>query len=476
MNMMKRLVSIGLVSLFFFGCAPKAVVRLLRPGELNLRDVSKIVILDFNTIQMGSKTRLPVGKDILELAKKSFVDCFYSAPFYTLVDLNMERCVTGKQCNIQKKYRADALLYGTVWWEITDEFDNFKPDSMRLSQWRMKSYPCGKDKKGNTKYCSKPLTTETHDEFYRRNYRAVAASLVISLYVYKFHPDGRIEKITQVMELVREKAKIENGEFKLESPRIIGAEAQTDKMATLKGKAGQAAGAGQASSGLSDVFGGINRWMSSSGSSDRTGQPKVIRVERKVDTIPTDLEFKIRLTDTVNRELQRRIAPHFDTFEIPIPLQTDTKINTLVQAQAYSALGKYLIEEKLAQRDPDAADMLYNVDLDGAGKRVVEKMHRQELAKEGKPDAPLPPEELKRQTDKYLSDHVWDLYMAALSFEATGDFGRALEMYLQVFKKYKNEDQRFADGIGRCLMATGMAYRVDWQHKSRREAGNANKL
>jgi hypothetical protein len=58
----------------------------------------------------------------------------------------------------------------------------------------------------------------------------------------------------------------------------------------------------------------------------------------------------IRPSDTVNRELQQRIAPHYDTYKIPIPPQMDTKINTLVQAQAYSALGKYLIEEKVTQR------------------------------------------------------------------------------------------------------------------------------
>ncbi|MFA7065142.1 MAG: hypothetical protein WC177_06630, partial [Bacilli bacterium] len=76
------------------GCVQKAKISVLQPGELKLTGVSKIALLDFNTIPstLGGGV-FAANQETCCLARQTVADVFYKDPFYALVDLPLERSI-----------------------------------------------------------------------------------------------------------------------------------------------------------------------------------------------------------------------------------------------------------------------------------------------------------------------------------------------------------------------------------------------
>jgi tetratricopeptide (TPR) repeat protein len=455
------------------GCAPKALIQIKSPGELNLEGVSKIAIVDFNTIKSSpSSGRFAVDQATIDLAKKSLTDVFYRTPFYSLVDLSLEKRLDPDGL-VRRKTRFDAVLCGTVWWQTSGEYRNFKPDKSGLSKWKTVRYVCGRDKNGRAQYCHKDIITDQKDEFFKNYYRAVSATLMLALNVYRLNADGqdgRIEKVTEVFEIAKEHAFIQNGAFYLSKPVIFGDKGKKDRAETLKGE-----------NDLTATFTNFIDNLQGKGQKKISGD---VEVTHRLTTIPSSLEFKIALMDTIQKKLQEKIAPHYEEFEVSIPLQSDQKTSALLRTSAFQAMIKYIISTRLAGGYRDFEHYFYDVDFQKGAEKVIKRKRRQEYAEackgkstgDIKPYEPISKKELQEKADDYLGDRTDDIYNLALAFEAIGEYDRALEIYRFAFERYEAADQAFADGIGRCMLALDMADQITEEMRTKMKATRRNRL
>ncbi len=427
------------------GCVKKAKIDIVRPGEMKLTDVSKIALLDFNTIAPAPGYGIyAADRTTCGLARTVVADVLYREPFYQLVDFGLEDVARAKNPGAKLQTRADAFLYGRVWWQAAPEFDNFVPDKMALEEWGMQRYVCGRDGNGNPQYCTARLTRKVQDEFFKRSYRATNAALMLGLSVYRLQKNGQVTKLSTVFEIARHPAIISNGEFS-DSLEIVGKAQTQDRAATLKTKSG------------------LDQFMDFIGV-ETTAEAKDFdqkETAKGQETIPTALECKTRLCNELSGELARLIAPRTESFDVAIA-GFDQKSQKLIIESAFVGLVKYVGEGKLAGGNPEIAEYFYATDFIGGARELARREHKAEweAGKKSEPYKPLTGEELDKEALDYLSGHAGDIYNFGLAFEALGDFERALEIYRFGFSRFKTTDQDYADGIGRCLFALDMADRV----------------
>jgi tetratricopeptide (TPR) repeat protein len=448
------------------GCVQKATISVLQPGELKLTGVSKIALLDFNTIpsRVGAGV-FAADRATCRLARQTVADVFYKDPFYALVDLPLERQISRQATGSQLKSRLDAVLYGRVWWQVGEEYLNYMPSKMRLTSWKNIRYVCGHDDDGDPIYCTRKVTTKARDVFYQKRYRAQKATLMMGLSVYRLDRNGHVEKLTHVFEVASRPAYIVNGEF---SQRLELAEDQDApaKVKTLK-------------TGEGGFMSGLSSFMASVGLERHEEVKAELDACTPVDvcTMPVDLESQVQMCSQIGARLQHLIAPHRE--DIPVAVAgLDKKTKTLMAAEAYMGNVKYIARSKLARGHDDIAIDFYDVDLVEGAKKVIARTRRadyekslaEEPSETAEPYVPLSEEELLEEADAYLEDHAKDLYNMALSLEALGDFERALEIYRFVFQRYENTDQQFADGMGRCLLALDMADRLTEEEMAKIQA------
>lgn len=458
----------GILLIVFFGCAPRLKLQVKAPGELNIQGVSKIAVLGFNTIKGDPGAgQYAADKSVQELARRSLMDVLYDPPFYSLVDLDLEGWLD-RDDRIKRSSRFDGLIYGKLWWQVSPEYRNVKPAVHELRKWHMVKYVCGYDRKKNPQYCKSEVTTQTQEEYHPYRYRAVKASLMLSLSLYQLNADsmdGKLKKLTQVTEISCQEAVIENGDIRLTGPLLLGA------------KKGEGDGSGGSQKGFSDF---LNAFLKD----DKNKAADEIKKTANIQTIPTDIEFAAGSSGTIQRLFQRSAAPHFVDFEVEMPMLADSTTAMLLQTNAYRAAVRHIIFSRLSSGYPEYCDMFYDGNFSEAAQKVTAKLHEDEFKKESlkaPPDkkpvyATLSPEELKNKTEKYLKDHTTDIYLLGLAVEALGDFERALEVYRFGFYKLAPTDQGFADGIGRCLSAMNMANTLSEQVKKMREARKESNL
>jgi len=454
------------------GCVQKAKISVLQPGELKLTGVSKIALLDFNTIPstLGGGV-FAADKETCRLARQTVADVFYQDPFYALVDLPLERQIKKTASGVKLKSRLNAVMYGRVWWQVSDEYRNYVPSKMSLKTWKTVRYVCGHDDKGRPQYCTKRLTTHAKDVFYEKRYRARKATLMMGLSVYHVDRNGHVNKVTHVFEVATRPAFIINGEFSTKL-QILDEEKDAGKVQTLKTDEGGFI------SGFSSFMGsiGLNKEKDARADLDAC-------VARDVCTMPVSVESQAVMCEEIGTRLQRLIAPHRE--DIPVAVAgLDKKTKTLISAEAYMGNVKYLSRAKLAQGYDDLAVIFYDVDFEEAAKQVLARQHKAEYEESTRdkapedisPYEPLSAKELTEEADDYLEDHVDDIYNMALSLEAVGDFERALEIYRFGFERYENTDQNYADGLGRCLLALDMADRLTEEEMAKIEAREKSTL
>ncbi len=457
---------IVLIMALSVGCVQKAKISVLQPGELKLTGVSKIALLDFNTIPSGlGSGAFAADQETCRLARQTVADVFYKDPFYSLVDLPLERQISSQIAQSRLKSRLDAVMYGRVWWQVADEYRNYLPSKMRLESWKNIRYVCGHDSDGNPIYCNQKVTTKAKDVFYEKRYRAQKATLMMGLSVYRLDRNGHVEKVTHVFEVASRPAFIVNGDFS-ERLELTTARKVAGKIKTLS------TDEGGFMSGLSSFMGSMGLGGQKEAKADLDACTTV-----DVCAMPVDLESQVEMCGEIGARLQNLIAPHRE--DIPVAVAgLDKKTKTLISAEAYMGNVKYIVRAKLAQGYEDIAVDFYDVDFVEAAKQVIARTHRADYeesirGKEAgtvKPYEPLAEDELLEEADDYLEDHVKDLYNMALSLEALGDFERALEIYRFAFDRYESEDQNYADGLGRCLLALDMADRLTEEEMAKIQA------
>ncbi len=445
---------------FSVGCVQKAKISMLQPGELKLAGVSKIAMLDFNTISTGKGPGMfAASKETCRLAQQTVADVFYKDPFYALVDLSLERHIKREVPTTRLNSRLDAVMYGRVWWQMTDEYYNYIPSKTNLRSWKKVQYVCGYNDEGKPYYCTVTLPTKTWDVFFEERYRTQKASLMMGLSVYRLDRNGQVEKLTHVFEVASRPAFLVNGKFSERLDLAIGKKiaAKIKALATDEG------------GGFFDFF--------------TTDEDKDLKADLDAGTgidlctLPVALESQAEMCREIGAELQHLIAPHRAELAVPVA-GGDKKIKALIAAEAFMGGVKYLARKKLGQGSRDAAEAFYDVECLEAAKKVIARSHRAdyEASIQGKkpeavkPYKPLGEKVLRKKARDYLEDHVDDLYNMALSLEALGDFERALEIYRFAFENYENEDQNYADGIGRCLLALDMADRLTEEEMAKIQA------
>ncbi|WP_432736952.1 hypothetical protein [Maridesulfovibrio sp. FT414] len=451
------------------GCTQKVKINLIKPGEIKISGLSKIAVLPFNSV----KPNIAAGKycatqRVCDLTRRCVTDTLYTEPYFQLVDLDIEETLTQINKGARPENRLDGILYGQVWWQVSDEYKNFSPCKMNLRKWRTVKYVCGTNDDGSVRYCTTTITTQDKDEFYKAHYRAVTATLMMSLNLYRLTPNGQVEKVAQIFEVGRKPAVIYNGAYSTEL-KLIGFEEAKDRTATLK-----------TSDGF--TFAALSEMLGVSAKSDEKSTLDT-EVSQNNDSIPAALNLKNSLAQAVANRLKMVIQPHSEPFDI-VMHGKDKKSQTMFMTQAYRGLTKYLAL-KIADNNGDLADTLLEdlVFEDVAKEALLRKLKAEHEAKQAELPAEqrqpfVAPEEaeLTKDAKSYLDGMTSDIYNMALALEGLGDFDRSLEIYRYAFNEYENTDQDIADGIGRCSLALDMAVRVDEAVGAKEDAKNNTRL
>jgi len=449
--------------LFIVSCAPPTTKVSMRvPGELNLKGVSKIAIIGFNTIDESAELgKFAADGSTLALAKGAVEDVFYREPCYSVVDLEVEKYIKRNMRNVKTpEQKFNALLYGKVWWQLGKEHRNILPSKVTLTEWGTEQKRCG-EVSGKPIYCPHRYTLKTKEVVVEEKYRAVDATLMVSLSIYSTDlQDRSIKKITQTFEVAKREAIIKKGEFNVAS-EIVGFTENKDKLATLKAQE-------------TPMFGFISKSLGLQKEGKKvTGD---LTVSEKLLTIPTSLEAKTVMLDSVIGQFNKAVAPHRE--DIPVLLKTnDRKITELILYSAYNSARKYIVETVLSGGSDKAAQVFYEdpspegfveaatTAMKDRRKAVFEKEQAQKAEKDRQaykePDA----KKLQEEVEKFLKDNIDYFYSYALAEEAIGNYTRALSIWRFAFG-YRPTTQEFADGIGRCMLA------LDYNSKLKEEIDN----
>ena len=521
----------------FSGCTPKVKIKLLAPGDIKISGISKIAILPFNSIDSNLDGKYTADKRACELARRCVANALYSEPYFQLVDLDLEKKLVKIDHTAKPKNRLDGILYGKVWWQISDEYENYMPSKMPLSRWVVRRYVCGKTDKGKPIYCTAKLTTQVKDEFYKSHYRTVTASLMMSLSVYRLSARGQIEKVAQVFEIAKKPAIISNGHFSTDV-ELIGFEKSKNRFETLKTEEGFSMPdfSGMTSSRKSkdapqektvqdtttadktksapapvDLKDSLTnalgfslklllppsiRSVASQPKSAEIVQPKKEQsinvpgkttldkgVTNKSESIPDQLGMKNDLADAVGTRLKGLIQPHSEEFDIAMH-GLDKKTQTMFLTESFRGLSKYLALTITNKDEALSRELLDSLEFEKVTKEMLIKKMKAEYAEK---QAELPaekripfvqpdPTDLASSADSYLDKHLDEIYNLGLAFEGIGDFERSLEIYRFAFNKYANTNQDFADGIGRCTLALDMNVRNCEAYKAIEDAQEMAKL
>ncbi|MDK2955713.1 MAG: hypothetical protein PWQ57_1209 [Desulfovibrionales bacterium] len=498
-----------LVVMLSSGCVQKVKIKMLQPGELKLSGVSKIALLSFNSIKpdvaMGS---FAADRRTCELARQTVADVLSSEPHYQLVDLDVERSIARINSAARPESRLDAVLYGRVWWQVSDENKNFEPAKINLRAWTVRKYVCGHTD-GKPVYCTAELTTKRWDEFYQSKYRAVTASLMLGLSLYRVDKNGRVAKVAHTFVIAKRPAMMFNGEYS-KTLELLNVKAGTDRTSILKGEDVEASGAEpdseqngvgasvtqgsadlaqstaqgpvplQLVGGVIALTGGIIGAAASTveavgdiGNAEAdepatSGKSQLEKgVVRNEDSVPPELAAEDELLSSVANRLKAMIQPHSVDFDVVVAGQ-DKKTKTLLITEAYAGAAKYLSTKIMGGYRDLAAEMMDTMDFEGAARQVVlrdlKKDHDADQADKAPeartPFVPPADEDLARMARNHLSGCTKDMYNLGLSLEGTGDFERALELYRYAFYNFASSDQDMADGLGRCLLALDLSDRV----------------
>ena len=432
-------ISLGMLAIV--GCrTAKIAVSVNMPGEFNLANVSKLAILDFNSISSEPDSGIfEADAETIDIVQGRVSAAFAQNKTYSIARLDAEKIIQDHHNGrISPKTRFDGILYGRVWWQASPEIHGAYPKVVALSAWDNVEYEyklLGVKMKDIAK-----VTTQTEEKIAMLPYRAWNATLMLSLTAYKLDSKGNIEKLTETYAIGTLKYGIDNGHFAsnytpIGIKRTNRADSIQGSPSSWKTALGSLASVSQVTSDFYNLAQGGKEQV------DVTGR---FKPTKNTVTFPTALETKFTLADQLVAALVPKLMPVNVTFEIERSFD-DLKLFHLLKNGAFKAGAEYC-DTCLAENA--SADVSKELEiLQNVGETSDQSLY-----------ASLSEIKIDKKTKKYIETNIDYFFAKALCEEASGHFSEALRGYRFIFHFAPSKES--ARGISRCLFALDMGNEV----------------
>lgn len=433
------------------GCYSTTIipVSVTVPGEFNLSGVSKIAMVNLNTVPSDPLTgTYAADPETRAIVQHMIASAFYKSKVYQVADLDLEKSIVAKHAHAKIANRYNAVIYGRLWWQVSPEYRMTYPEKYTLETWRDETYYAGTNPLTNQPmYLPAHVTKRMQDVLTTKYFRANNANLMLSLTLYRIDNNGQLEKTTETFAVASQNFQIDNGKFS-KSFKKIGADGSSRASRLKKTTKKKTT---------------VESWFTETGE-DVSGRVVAIKNSK---TIPGALQLKLMLAEKLSSDLISRLSPSQIVFNITCDFfdyglfnlfnDIDEKLFNLMKDGAFKAAREYVnfvirtnVGNKVASKIGP---------LDDAAVYPVPRYINP--AKD--------PEEITDETVmRAAKKHIEYLYVLAVCEEAMGEYDRALESYRYIFNLNPKED--YALGISRCLFALGMNDRVKEKTKAKNTA------
>lgn len=537
-TILKATVVAGVAAALVAGCStPTIPVTMNVSGEIKLNGVSKIALADFNSLPGDPFTgTVAADEETCALVKRAVASAFYVSPMYQIVDLDIEKDIHD-ETDARPKKRYDAVIYGRLWWQTTPETAGQYPHAFTLETWNNVPYTTKDPITGKEIQAIAKVTTQRKDVLKMLDYRVQNATLMLTLAIYRLEKSGDIVKITDTYQVTNQGFTLMNGEMKLDR---AGVGVKDDNAVTRLQKTGkdekvttayedmfvpkqmsladagkELANAGAAMvSGLTAGVGGLGGGLlgGKTDDADKAKSDDAKADGRKVDangkliltqetvSMPTELQAKLMLAESVSKNLAAKLAPSKATFDVSADLG-DTRLVNLLKNGAFKSAKDYALYrlrqkmgkqicaklvrflpefgEECSYPVPDSAEK-----IEGFNEKLVDELlkgdfniyfyslgvaHESAVALEGSAV-------YMDKMVKYLAKQDLDIYFYALGIcnEATQNLDEAMEYHRFAFNVKPSLD--YALGISRVYLAMGEGDRLKQTAKAKNKAAKKAKL
>lgn len=474
------------IALLVAGCqTPTYRLPMDASGEFKLSDVSKIAIIDFNTLPGDAFSNGAADRETCAIIQRALSASLARSGMWDIVRLDAEQAVATIDPGAFPNRLFDAIAYGRVWWQFPPERDVLKPELFTLTTKSRITYMAQETVGGNIgglfnstsaggsaprssglsglassltsglgglvgggSSSSRPsaapaqpqtrmvekhvdLVTETRDVLENIGHRSREASLMLALSLYRVRSNGMIEKVADTFLVLDQTFLLDNGRY------------AAHDVAFGPPGAGVAAAA-----------------------PEEKEEEKGVVLPASLSTIPSDMQAKLMLAMRAAEDLGRRIAPHKDIRTVSYDFP-DKKIAKLLSTHAYDAAESYALRSiRTALGAEVAAKVEPLLSYEEKPDYVVPPSPPSDVEKVSVPDRNEAAAAVERLVAK--RDCVPALFALALCQEATGRTEEALYTYRYVFRV--EPDEASAQGIARCHEALGAAARIAEQRREIRKA------
>ena len=468
------------------GCAtPQLHLSMEEPGEFKLTDVSKIAVLDFNSLPGDAFSGGEAADQATcALVQRAVCAALSGAGSWDVARLDVERVAAQFDRGIVPSRRFDAIVYGRVWWQFPPERHVMKPELFTLETKTRVAYtvpkvadvassasglagsfsslagsvggalgslgslgsafgsarrepalpvesaeqPSQEQPQQQTEQKFVDLVTETRDELELVGHRSREATLMLALGIYRVRADGGLEKIADTFVVVDDGYSLDNGAYS-SRPAAFGA------------------------SGAADA-------------PQKALQAGATVLPENAVTLPSELQAELALALRAATDVSRRIAPHKQTRVVTYSF-SDGKILNLLRNAAYAAAEAYAVKSVRSALGAEvAAEVAPLQAYDPPAEGTVPHSDPEDaalVAVEDKAAAAAAADRLAAENDCAEA-----LFALAVCQEATGRAEQALYTYRYVFSI--EPDAASATGIARCLEEVSSAARIAEQSRSVRKA------
>lgn len=430
------------------GCRSATIpVSVTVPGEFNLSGISKIAMVNFNTIPSDPLTGVyAADAETRAIVQNMVASAFYKSKMYQVANLDIEKSIASAHSQSKIVDRYNAVIYGRLWWQISPEYRISYPKKFTLETWANVRYSTGQTNPITKKpiYAVAHVTRRMRDVLENMYFRAWNANLMLSLSIYKINHNGLLEKTTETFAVASQNFLVDNGSFSTEFVPI-GEDSNT-RANRLK-----------ADTEKKSTFGSL--FTSNKIAKDVSGRFVAVQ---KSTAIPAMLQMKLMLGEKLATNLVNRFTPSQIVFNLSCDF-SDDKLFNLMKDGAFKGVREYVN---------------YTI-RKNAGNKIAEKIDPLDDPKAYPvPKFINPAKDPEKITDKMVvkaaKNHIEYLYALAISEEAMGEYDRAVETYRYIFKL--DPAKEYAQGISRCLFALGMNDRVNEKARAKRDAAKKASL
>ncbi len=459
---------------FAAGCTtPVLKLTMEEAGEFKLSDISKIAILDFNSLP-GDPFGNAVAADAetCGIMQRAVSAALSRSHTWEITRLDVEQAVAAFDPALLPKHRFDAIAYGRVWWQYPPEHDLMKPALFTLETKTRVTYQVevpveaaaavnsvkelgaslsslknafkglGGGSQPASQQTTAPatqqmkieerqidLTTKTEDVLELVGHRSREAILMLALSIYRVRYDGTLEKLVDMFVADGQTYGLSNGEFE---------------------------------SGLSSF--NRNSENGKKAAAKEEAQKGTTAIPTHLTTIPPDMQAKLMLAVRATEEIGRQVAPHKVVRIIPYSF-SDAKLQNLLQNRAYAAAEQYALRsirtalgaEVAAKVEPLMSYDKPKYEVKSSPAADIEAVSGDEKS-------------AAAAAEKLAAKHgcAEALFALGICQEANGRAEEALYTYRYVFRL--DASAAAAEGIARCHEAIGDAARIAEQSRSKKKA------